>query len=57
MSSVDVSVLDLATVRTGWSTSDALAAVRRHPADRVDGVRFVLFSDRLLAAFEAAQSR
>ena len=45
----------------GWDGDEvariALAAVRRHPADRVDGVRFVLFSYRLLAAFEAAQSR
>ncbi|MBB1494545.1 LLM class flavin-dependent oxidoreductase [Propioniciclava sp. MC1595] len=42
MSSVDVSVLDLATVRTGWSTSDALAATVEfaRAADELGARRF-----------------
>ena len=32
----------------------ALGAVRAHPAPGVEAIRFVLFSDRLLGAFEAA---
>ena len=42
----------------GWDADEvariALAAVRDHDAEGIDEVRFVLFSDRLLAAFEAA---
>ncbi len=45
----------------GWDADEvariALAATRAHPAEGIDEVRFVLFSERLLAAFEAAQSR
>lgn len=42
----------------GWDADEvariALDAVRSHPADGIEEVRFVLFSERLLAAFEAA---
>ncbi len=42
----------------GWDADEvariALAATRAHPAEGIDEVRFVLFSQRLLAAFEAA---
>lgn len=42
----------------GWDASDvariAADAVRRHPAPGVDVVRFVLFSEPLLAAFRSA---
>ena len=42
----------------GWQPDEvarvALEAVRAHPAPAIDEIRFVLFSDRLLGAFEAA---
>lgn len=45
----------------GWDADEvariAIAATRAHPVEGIDEVRFVLFSDSLLAAFEAAQSR
>nr|NLI51255.1 O-acetyl-ADP-ribose deacetylase [Propionibacterium sp.] len=44
----------------GWDAGQvadvAVAAVRAHPGPGIDLVRFVLFSDRLLAAFRAAAS-
>ncbi|HHU40044.1 MAG TPA: LLM class flavin-dependent oxidoreductase [Propionibacterium sp.] len=42
MSTVPVSVLDLATVRTGWSSADALAATIEYAraADRLGAARF-----------------